>query len=117
MVEIVPVMVKISGSPGLIDELQIDAASRVGEVKVQSAGPSEEVSHLKLGLGEVATLVALVNGVVTFGKFAYTIFEHFKQRKSEELTVQTPLRTVVILASDATSPEHIKELLEGSLKP
>jgi hypothetical protein len=117
MAQVVPLMVKMSGSPGLIAELQADAAARMDEVKVQSAGPSEEVSRLKLGLGDVATMVALVNGVATFAKFAYAIYEHFKQNKSEELTVQTPLRTVVILASDATSVEQVKAMLDASLKP
>jgi thiamine phosphate synthase YjbQ (UPF0047 family) len=117
MTQVAAVMVKLNGSPELVAALEKVARENPAEVKVQSCGPSNETSHLRLGLAEVSTLVAVVNGVVTFGKFAYAIYEHFKKKGSQEMTVQTPLRTIVILASDATSPEQVQRLLEGSLKP
>jgi hypothetical protein len=116
MVDPVNFMVKINGSPELIDELKRIADANTSEIKVESVGPAEEASHLRLGLTEVSTIVAIVNGVATISKFAWTIYQHFKEKKSEELTVQTPLRTVVILSSDAVSPEHVQALLEDSLR-
>lgn len=110
-------MVKINGSPALIDDLKGLADANASEIKVESIGPADEASHLRLGLTEVSTIVAIVNGVATFATFAWTIYQHFKEKKSEELTVQTPLRTVVILSSDAVSPEHVQALLESALRP
>jgi hypothetical protein len=110
------IMVKINGSPDLVAELQDVAAAKDADLVVKSAGPAEEASHLRLGLGDIATLVAVLNGVATFAKFAYAIYKHLSDKKSEQVTVQTPLRTVVIVASDATSPERIKALLDGAMK-
>jgi hypothetical protein len=109
-------MVKISGSPELIDELKGVADANTSEIKVESVGPADEASHLRLGLAEVSTIVAIVNGVATLAKFAWAIYQHLKAKKSEELTVQTPLRTVRILSSDADSPEHVQALIEGALR-
>ena len=39
-----------------------------------------------------------------------------KDKESEKVTVQTPLRTVVIMSSDAVSPEHIQALLEDAVR-
>lgn len=109
-------MVKINGSPGLINDLANVAEANASEVQIESVGPADETSHLRLGLTEVSTLIAIVNGVATLATFAWTIYKHLKDKKSEQLTVQTPLRTVVILASDAVSPEHIKALLEDTVR-
>jgi hypothetical protein len=109
-------MVKISGSPELIDGLKGVADAHASEIKVESVGVAEEASHLRLGLTEVSTIVAIVNGVATLAKFAWTIYQHLKAKKSEELTVQTPLRTVLILSSDAVSPEHVQDLLAGAIR-
>jgi hypothetical protein len=109
-------MVKINGSPELINDLANVAEANASEVQIESVGPADEASHLRLGLTEVSTLIAIVNGVATLAKFAWTIYKHLKDKKSEQLTVQTPLRTVVILASDAVSPEHIKALLEDTVR-
>lgn len=109
-------MVKINGSPALIDDLKRVADANVSEIKVESVGPADEASHLRLGLTDVSTIIAIVNGVATFAKFAWAIYQHFNEKKSEEVTVQTPLRTIVILSSDAESPEHVQALLEGALR-
>mgnify|MGYP001793696907 CR=1 FL=1 len=116
MADPVNFMLKINGSPELIDELNRVAHANSSEIKVESVGPAEEASHLRLVLSEVSTLVAIVNGVATFSKFAWAIYQHFKDKKSEELTVQTPLRTVIILSSDAVSPERVQALLEDSVR-
>jgi len=116
MADPVNFMVKINGSPALIDDLKGVADANVSEIKVESVGLADEASHLRLGLTEVSTIVAIVNGAATFAKFAWAIYQHFKEGKSEELTVQTPLRTVVILSSDAVSPEHVQTLLEDALR-
>jgi hypothetical protein len=110
-------MVKINGSPALIGDLASVAEANSSEIQIESVGPADEASHLRLGLTEVATLIAIVNGVATFAKFAWAIYKHLKEKNSEQLTVQTPLRTVVILGSDAVSPERIQELLEGTVRP
>lgn len=108
-------MVKINGSPALINDLADVAQENAPEIRVQSVGTADEASHLRLGLTEVSTLIAIVNGVATLAKFAWTIYKHLKEKRSEQLTVQTPLRTVVIVASDAVSPERIQALLEDSV--
>jgi len=110
-------MVKISGSTTLIDELADVAKANSPEIVIESVGPADEASNLRLGLAEVATIVAVVNGVATFAKFAWTIYKHLKDKESDQLTVQTPLRTVLIVASDAVSPEHIRALLEDAVRP
>jgi hypothetical protein len=110
-------MVKISGSPALIDDLAGVAEANASEIQVKSVGPADEVSHLRLGLTEVSTLIAIVNGAVTLAKFAWTIYKHLTEKKSDQLTVQTPLRTVVIIGSDAVSPERIQALLEDAVRP
>lgn len=108
-------MVRIEGSPDLINGL-VKGPAAASDVVVESVGPADQSSHLRLGLTEVETLVAVVNGIATLSKFAWVIYEHLRGRKSEQLTVQTPVHTVVILASDAESPERIKELLEQSAR-
>lgn len=109
-------MVKISGSPALIEDLKGIADANSSEIEVESVGPADEASHLRLGLTEVSTIVAIVNGVATFAKFAWAIYQHFREKKSDRLTVQTPLRTVVILSSDAVSADHVNALLEDALR-
>ena len=109
-------MMKINGSPALIDDLKGVADANASEIRVESIGPADEASHLRLGLTEVSTIVGIVTGVATLAKFAWPIYQHFKEKKSEQLTVQTPLRTVVIHSSDAVSPEAIKALLEDALR-
>lgn len=109
-------MVKIEGSPTLIDDLNIVANENPSEIKINSIGPANQSSQLRLGLTEVATLIAIVNGVATLAKFAWAIYKHLRDNGSERLTVQTPLRTVVILGSDADTPETIKALLEDAVR-
>ncbi len=109
-------MVKINGSPTLINDLANMAEANSSEIQVESVGPADEVSHLRLGLTEVSTIIAIVNGVATFAKFAWTIYKHLNGKKSEQVTVQTPLRTVVIVSSDAVSPERIQALLEDAVR-
>lgn len=109
-------MVKINGSPELIDDLAAVAAANSSEVRIESVGPADEASHLRLGLTEVSTLIAIVDGVVTLAKFAFAIYKHLTENKSDQLTVQTPLRTVVIVATDAVSVERIQALLEDSVQ-
>ncbi len=109
-------MVKINGSPALISDLAKVAEANSSEIRIESAGPADEASHLRLGLTEVETIITIVNGVATLAKFAWTIFKHLKEKNSDQLTVQTPLRTVVIVGSDAVSPEHIQALLEDAVR-
>jgi hypothetical protein len=116
MADPVSFMVKINGSPALIDDLKSVADANATQINIESLGPADQASHLRLGLTEVATIVTVVNGVATFAKFAWTIYQHFKDKKSEQMTVQTPLRTIVILGSDAVSPERVQALLEETLR-
>ena len=109
-------MVKINGSPALIDDLADVAKANSPEIQVESVGPADETSHLRLGLTEVSTIIAIVNGVATLAKFAWAIYKHLKEKNSDQLTVQTPLRTVVIVSSDAVNPERIQALLEGAVR-
>ncbi|HEV3278934.1 MAG TPA: hypothetical protein VG860_19210 [Terriglobia bacterium] len=109
-------MVKIDASPELVGELKNVVESNPDLMKLESAGPSDQPSHLRLGLADVETLIAIVNGAVAFGQFAHSIYKHFKEKKAERLMVQTPLRTVEILSSDATSEERILELLQSSIR-
>lgn len=109
-------MVKIDGSPDLIDGLRDIVEANPALMKLESFGPSKEPSHLKLGLGEIATIVTVLNGLATLAKFAYAIYKHLNEKKAGQVTVQTPLRTVTILSSDAATQERIQELLESSLK-
>ena len=109
-------MVKINGSPALINELANVANANSSEIQIESVGPADEVSHLRLGLAEVSTIITIVNGVATFAKFAWAIYKHLKEKKSDQVTVQTPLRTVVIISSDAVSPENIQALLESAVR-
>lgn len=113
----VELMVKISGSPELIDDLAEVARGNPSEISIEAVAPADEASHLRLGLSEVSSIVALLNGVVTLGKFARSIYEHLREQDAGQLTVQTPLRTVVILASDAASEACIRELLEDAARP
>jgi hypothetical protein len=108
--------VKISGSPELIDQL-VEVAGSSSEMSIEAVGPADEPSHLRLGLAEVSTIVALVNGITTLGKFAWAIYKHLREGDSGQLTVQTPLRTVVIIGSDAVSEERIRQLLEDAVRP
>jgi hypothetical protein len=112
----VKLMIKINGSPSLINDLANVAQANASDIQIESVGPAEEASHLRLGLTDVSTMIAMVNGVAALAQFALTIYKHLKDKKSEQLTVQTPLRTVIIVASDAVSPERIQELLEDSAR-
>jgi hypothetical protein len=67
-------------------------------------------------LAEVATIISVVNGLVELSKFAYTIYQHLSENKASIVTVQTPLRTLEIRATDAVSEESIAQLLQKSLR-
>jgi hypothetical protein len=108
--------VKINGDPYLVAELERVVEENPDVMKLQSAGPSEEPSHLRLGLAEMATIVALVNGVATLAKFAYSIYQHLSEKKASVVTVQTPLRTIELRAPDAVSEERIAERLRDALR-
>ena len=116
MAEPAKFMISFNASPGLIDDLKGIVEANPAVMKLESVGPSSESSHLRLGLTEVATLVTVLNGVATLAKFAYEIYKHLHDKKDEKVSVQSPLRTVVILASDATSAERVQELLQASLR-
>lgn len=102
--------IKINGSPELVKDLE-HVIRQNSEIKLESVGPSDEASRLKLGLGEVSTIIAIVNGTITLGKFAYTVCQHLRKKPDERVTIQTPLKTVVILSSDADNEEHVRALL------
>jgi hypothetical protein len=110
-------MVKFNASPELVETLRSVVDQNPEAIKLKSSGPSDEPSHLRLGLAEVSTLIAVINGAVTLGKFAYSVYKHLSQHKGEQVTVQTPLRTVAILSSDAISEQRIVELLQSALRP
>jgi hypothetical protein len=109
-------MVKFNASPQLVDELKSVVNQNPAHMELQSVGPSVEPSYLKLGLGEVSTLIAIIDGVITIAKFAYSVYKHLHENKGERVTLQTPLRTVEILSSDAVSEARILELLQSALR-
>ncbi|SRR6266446_7060640 len=109
-------MVKIEASPELVGELKSIIDENPELMKLESSGPAGEPSHLRLGLEEVYTLIAILNGAATFGKLAYGIYKNLSKNKTQRMTLQTPLRTVEILGSDAISVDRISELLESSLR-
>jgi hypothetical protein len=109
------VMVKIDGTPELVSELTQIVKENPETMKLEYSGPSEPNSDLRLSLAEVNTIIAIVNGVITLGKFAHTIYKHFKDNQAQRLTLKTPLRSIEILSSDATSEEHVLGLLRSSL--
>jgi hypothetical protein len=108
--------VKINGDPDLVAQLKRVVGDNPDTMKLESAGPSAEPSHLRLGLAEAATIVALVNGVATLGKFAYSIYRHLSENKASVVTVQTPLRIIEIRAPDAVSEESVVERLGDALR-
>jgi hypothetical protein len=108
--------VKINGDPDLVAELERVVEQNPDVMKLRSAGPSAEPSHLRLGLAEVATIVALLNGVATLAKFAYSIYQHLSEKKTSVVTVQTPLRIIELRAPDAVSEESIAERLRDALR-
>jgi len=85
-------------------------------MKLQYAGPAEEPSHLRLGLAEAATIVALLNGVATLSKLAYSIYQHLSEKKESVVIVQTPLRAIELRSPDAVSEEKITERLRDALR-
>jgi hypothetical protein len=109
-------MVKIDAGPELVSELKQIVEKNPDTMKLESAGPSRQPSDLRLSLAEVETIVAIVNGVVTLGKFAHAIYKHLKDNKAQRMTLTTPLRTVEILSADAVSEDHVLELLRASLR-
>jgi len=109
-------MVKFNASPKLVDELESVVNQNPAVMELQSVGPSDEPSYLKLGLGEVSTLIAVINGAITMGKFAYSVYKHLHENKGERVTLQTPLRSVEILGSDAVSEARVLELLQSALR-
>jgi thiamine phosphate synthase YjbQ (UPF0047 family) len=116
MAESAGLMVKFNASPQLVEELKSVVEQNPGVMTLKSAGPADEPSHLKLGLAEVSTLIAMINGAITLGKFAYSVYQHLSKHEGERLTLQTPLRTVEVLSSDAVSEARILELLQNSLR-
>lgn len=111
------IMVRLSGEPSLIEELERVVQENTDDMKLQSVGPSTDTARLRLGLAEVATMVTLVNGLVTLSKFAYTLYKHFSEKQASVVTIQTPLRTVEIRSTDALSEEGIAEQLRSALRP
>jgi hypothetical protein len=109
-------MVKINGSPELVANLEGVVKENPTDMKLESVGPAQEPSHLGLGLAEVATIIAMVNGLATLAKFAYAIYKHLKDKPAESVTIQTPLRTIEIISSDAVSEERIRQLLSTAEK-
>ena len=107
--------IKINANPELINNLEHEI-KQSSDVKLESVGPSAEVSRLKLDLGEVSTIIAIVNGTITLAKFAYTIYQHLRRRPDERVSIQTPLKTVEILSSDADSEGHVRELLLSAIR-
>lgn len=108
--------IKISSSPELVSDLERLARASEGAIQVRSAGPSQDASRLRLGLGDVATIVAILNGTATLAKLAYGIYEALKKKRAERITVQTALRTVEILPSDAPDEQHVRALLESAIQ-
>lgn len=102
--------IKINGSPKLVSDLE-HVIKQNPEIMLESVGPSNEASRLKLGLGEVSTIIAIVNGTITLAKFAYTICKHLRKKPDERVSIQTPLKTVEILSSDADNEDHVSALL------
>src|SRR3954465_6913661 len=88
--------VKINGSSELIADLVDIAKGNPSDVHVESVEPADDVSHLRLGLTDVETLIAILNGVATFAQFSWAIHRHLKDKKSDQVTVQTPVRSVII---------------------
>lgn len=112
----VNIMVKVNASPGLIADLANIAKADPSEIKLESVGPADESSHLRLGLAEVETLIAIINGTATFAKFSWAIYKHLKDNNSDQVTVQTPVHAVTISSSDAKSPQAVQSLLESAVQ-
>lgn len=108
--------VKITGTSELIDELKEVARQNPESVQVKSAGRAEPSSGLKLGLHDAATLVSLVNGLATLGKFAHSIYKALREKRAQRVAIQTPIKTIEIFPSDATDVEKVRSLLESAVR-
>jgi hypothetical protein len=110
------ITVKIIGDPELVADLKRVVEENPNVMQLHSTGPSAEPSHLRLGLGDVETIVALLSGVATLAKFAYSIYRHFSEKKASVVTVQTPLRTIELRAADAVSEESVAARLRDAIR-
>ena len=109
-------MVKISGSPELVADLESVVKQNPADMELKSVGPAEEPSHLGLGFVEVATIIAFVNGALGLAKFAYAIYKYLSGQPRQRVIIQTPLRTIEISSSDAISEDRVRELVSCALK-
>lgn len=111
MKESTKLQIKITGSPELVSRLSETELCEDEYLEVISFGENEQPSHLRFGLVEVASLVAIANGVVMLGKFAHGIYRHLTKNSDQRISIQTPLSRIEITSSEAISEERVRELV------
>jgi hypothetical protein len=103
---------KIIGSPALIGELQQVAAANPEAFVVLEAGPEEGTSYLQWGLGDVASIVAIIQGAYWAGDLAHKLYLHLKEKNEHKIVIQTPTTRIDLVANRALTEAEVKNALE-----
>jgi hypothetical protein len=103
--------IKILGGPQSVSLLSKEMSYNPAQYKILSNEISKDHSNFDFGLVEVASLVAIIQGVVYLTDFVNTLMRALKQSKTNSVIVQTPLCRAEIEYSEDLTEEKIKEVL------
>lgn len=107
---------KILGSKSFIDDLSKKLKTFPEAVRIEDIKIEKDPTVLSFGLGEVASIVTLIQGTFFFSQLAKLIFDSIKAKKENRIVVQTPLKRIEVNSTEELSSDQIKKLLEESVK-
>lgn len=100
--------VSISGEKSLINSLQ-DQIEKDKEIKIERLEEAKDKTELAFGIGDVLTLISIVNGVADLVKLLMKI--SVKRTEKQKLYLKTALGTTKLEISKDITPEQLRQQL------
>jgi hypothetical protein len=106
------VNVKIVGSPDLISDLESLSAELPNEFQILTMGPEKGTSYLQYAVGDVASVVAIVQGIYWAAELAKKLYVHLKHGKENRIVIQTPSKRIDLVSSAELTEAEVRYALD-----
>jgi len=110
------IQVKFLGSKDLIAAINQKLTSGPDEFVIERVGPEKDVTNLKFGVADIASIVARFNDITPFLKLAKSLYDVLQMSSGERIIVQTPLRRVEFTSKSMLTEKDIEQALASLVK-
>ncbi|MBK8251078.1 MAG: hypothetical protein IPK82_00215 [Polyangiaceae bacterium] len=106
------IQVKVLAAQTLVDELAEQAEANPTAVQIISKGTEKDPTALEFELGDVANIIALVEGAIIAGEWGYRLYKWISANKNRRVVIQTPTRRIQLHYSEGMTEEEVRTALQ-----